>query len=177
MQLLRTLPGKPDWTDRSSYLPQWLNPRAGKMKRILHSDWLLERARPLRISRVGPARKSSLLGHTIILYYQACSFNSIKTQMKTSPISTLKIKKICFSPKVSIQLCRAKSDSALPGTIWAQFKPKQLNQKAIPAHSRAHFSPGTKSALANWTYWLWFKGAKLDSKKRTVFYSPKRPYF
>ena len=65
MQLLRTLPGKPDWTDRSSYLPQWLNPRAGKMKRILHSDWLLERARPLRISRVGPARKSSLFGHTI----------------------------------------------------------------------------------------------------------------
>ena len=23
--------------DRSSYLPQWLNPRAGKMKQILHS--------------------------------------------------------------------------------------------------------------------------------------------
>ena len=28
---------------------------------------------------------------------------------------------------------------------------KKLNQKAIPAHGRAHFSPGTKSALANWT--------------------------
>ena len=30
---------------------------------------------------------------------------------------TLKIKKICFSPKVSIQPCRPKSDSALPGAI------------------------------------------------------------
>ena len=28
---------------------------------------------------------------------------------------------------------------------------KRLNQKAIPAHGRTHFSPGTKSALANWT--------------------------
>ena len=32
-----------------------------------------------------------------------------------------------------------------------QFKSKKLNQKAIPAHGRAHFSSGTKSALANWT--------------------------
>ena len=31
--------------------------------------------------------------------------------------TTLKIKKICFSPKVSIQPCRPKSDSALPGAI------------------------------------------------------------
>ena len=54
---------------------------------------------------------------------------------------TLKIKKICFSLKVSIQPCRPKSDSALPGAIWAQFRPKKLNQKAIPAHARAHFSP------------------------------------
>ena len=35
------------------------------------------------------------------------------TDMRT----TLKIKKICFSPKVSIQPCRPKSDSALPGAI------------------------------------------------------------
>ena len=41
--------------------------------------------------------------------------------------------------------------SALPGAISAQFRPKKLNQKAIPAHARIHFSPGTKSALANWT--------------------------
>ena len=32
-----------------------------------------------------------------------------------------------------------------------QFRSKKLNQKAIPAHGRAHFSRGTKSALANWT--------------------------
>ena len=31
--------------------------------------------------------------------------------------STLKIEKICFSPKVSIQPCWQKSDSALPGAI------------------------------------------------------------
>ena len=68
----------------------------------------------------------------------------------TSHYCTL-IKKICFSPKVSIQPCRPKSDSALLGAIWAQFRPKKLYQKAIPTHGRAHFSPGTKSALANWT--------------------------
>ena len=51
--------------------------------------------------------------------------------------STLKIKKICFSPEVPIQPCRPKSDSAPPGAIWARFKPKQLNQKAIPAHDGA----------------------------------------
>ena len=60
---------------------------------------------------------------------------------------TLKSEKICFSPKVSIQPCRPKSDSALPGAIWAQFRPKKLDQKAIPAHGRAHFSPGTKLVL------------------------------
>ena len=61
------------------------------------------------------------------------------------------MKKICFSPKVSIQPCRPKSDSALLGAIWAQWRPKKPGQKAIPAQDRAHFSPGTKSALANWT--------------------------
>ena len=49
----------------------WLNPRAGKMKRILRSDWLPERARwallarSLDISGVGPARISSLFGYII----------------------------------------------------------------------------------------------------------------
>ena len=52
---------------------------------------------------------------------------------------------------MSIQPCRPKSDSALPGAIWAQWRPKKLNRKAIPAQGRAHFSPRTKSALANWT--------------------------
>ena len=52
----------------------------------------------------------------------------------------LKIKKFCFSPKVPIQPCRPKSDSAPSGAIWAHFWPKQLNQKAIPAYAGAHFS-------------------------------------
>jgi len=49
----------------------WLNPRVGKMKRILRSDWLPERARwallarSLDISGVGPARISSLFGYII----------------------------------------------------------------------------------------------------------------
>ena len=34
---------------------------------------------------------------------------------------------------------------------WSQKRPKKLNQKAIPAHARAHFSPGTKSALQSRT--------------------------
>ena len=42
----------------------WLNPRAGKMKRILCCDWLLERA---RWARSGPARKRSLFGNLISL--------------------------------------------------------------------------------------------------------------
>ena len=56
-----------------------------------------------------------------------------------------------FQPQVSIQPFRPKSDSALPGAIWEQFRPKKLNQKAILARARAHVSPGTKSALANLT--------------------------
>ena len=50
----------------------------------------------------------------------------------------MKIKKICFRPRVSIQNGRPKSDSALSGAIGAQFRPKKLNQKAI----RAQISPG-----------------------------------
>ena len=46
----------------------WLNPRAGKVKRILCSDWLSERARSTHLagpSCVGPARKISLFGYFI----------------------------------------------------------------------------------------------------------------
>ena len=46
----------------------WLNPRAGKVKRILCSDWLSERARSAHLagpSCVGPARKMSLFGYFI----------------------------------------------------------------------------------------------------------------
>ena len=59
------------------------------------------------------------------------------------PNTTLTTKMICFSGQ--------SVNSALPGAIGAQFRPKKLTQKAIPAHGRAHVSPGTKSALANWT--------------------------
>ena len=31
----------------------WLNPQAGKMKRTLHSDWLLEWARWAHLARLG----------------------------------------------------------------------------------------------------------------------------
>ena len=40
-------------------------------------------------------------------------------------ISALKIKKICFSPKVSIQPCWPKSDLAAPGALLTQFMAKK----------------------------------------------------
>ena len=78
---------------------------------------------------------------------------------------------------MSIQPCRPKSDSALPGAIWAQFRPKKLNQKAIPAHGRAYFSPGTKSAQLIGLYWPWFKGVKLDSKIGLYFTHRNGPIY
>ena len=82
----------------------------------------------------------------------------------------MKIKKIFFNPIVLIQPCRPKSDSAPPGAIWAQFRPKQPNQEAIPAHAEVHFSAmGPNQPYVIGLYWLWFKGAKLDL--------PKRPHF
>ena len=92
-------------------------------------------------------------------------------------LHTLKIKKICISFKVSIQPCRPKSDSALPGAIWAQFRPEKLNQKAIPAHGRAYFSPGIKSAQLIGLYWPWFKGVKLDSKIGLYFTHRNGPIY
>ena len=54
------------------------------------------------------------------------------------------------------------SDSASPGTIWAQFKPKEQHQKPIQAIS----ARGSKSALGNqWTVLALRKWAKLDSEK------------
>ena len=78
---------------------------------------------------------------------------------------------------MSIQPCRPKSDSALPEAIWAQFRPKNLNQKAIPAHDKAHFSSGNKSALANLTVLAMIKGAKLDSKIGLYFIHQNGPIF
>lgn len=68
---------------------------------------------------------------------------------------TLKIEKICVSPKVSIQPCWVKSDSALSGAIWAQSGPKKLHQTAIPAH-------GLK------------KRTVMDSTETTLFIGPKQ---
>ena len=79
---------------------------------------------------------------SFILLFSICNATSV---------FTLTIEKICFSPKVSIQPCRSKSDSVLPGAIWTQFRPRKLYQKAIPAHGSAHFSPRTKLAQADWT--------------------------
>ena len=71
-----------------------------------------------------------------------------------------------FQPQVPIQPCRLKSDSAPPGAIWTQFKPKLSNQKAILTRL------GAISALD----WPWFKGAKLDSKIRLHFNHRKAPF-
>ena len=93
------------------YSISWLNPRADKMKRILRSDWPPEwasmgrRSCSLGISRVGPARKSSLFGYIInplltkpqmVGYWPRTFFafsltstssRSIKTQKRTWPTS------------------------------------------------------------------------------------------
>lgn len=54
------------------------------------------------------------------------------------------------------------SDSASPGAIWEQFKPKEQHQMPVQAIS----ARGSKSALDNqWTVLAVRKGAKLDSEK------------
>ena len=77
----------------------------------------------------------------------------------------------CYSPGVPIQHCRPKSDSALPGVIWAQFKPnspiKRLFQPTL----------GPISALGNWTVLALFKGAELDSKMGQYFTHPRPAIF
>ena len=77
---------------------------------------------------------------------------------------TLKNKKICFSPKVPIQPCRPKSDSASRGAIRAPFNSpvESLYQPVLGLISAL----GSKSALGNGTvYWPLIKGAtSLESK-------------
>ena len=62
---------------------------------------------------------------------------------------TLKNKKVCFSPKVPIQPCRPKSDSASRGTIRAPFNSpvESLYQPVLGLISAL----GSKSALGNGT--------------------------
>ena len=43
---------------------------------------------------------------------------------------TLKIKKDLFHPQSANSACRSKSDSAAPGTNWAQFMAKKAQLKA-----------------------------------------------
>ena len=57
------------------------------------------------------------------------------------------------------------------------FEPKQPHQKPIPAQAGLISTHGFKSVLGNWTVLALIKGATLDPKNRTVFYSPKRPHF
>ena len=66
-----------------------------------------------------PLKKLSTLQTKASKISQVINFSlkrSVQTIMYQLTL-TLKIRKICFSPKVSIQPCRPKSDSALPGAI------------------------------------------------------------
>ena len=75
-----------------------------------------------------------------------------------------------------IQPCRPKSNWPSSGAIWAQFKPKQLNQTAIPAHAEAQ-PLGPNQPYVIGLYWPWFKGAKLDSKIVLYFTHRNGPIF
>ena len=92
----------------------------------------------------------------ILVWIVFVVMGAIRDLVKTT--YTLKIKKICFSPIVSIQPCRPKSDSSLP---WAQFRPKNSIRRLLQPPLGPISALETKSALANWT----------------VFYSPKQPQF
>ena len=77
---------------------------------------------------------------------------------------------VCFCPKVPIQPCRPKSDSASPGTIvehnLSQSSP--IKSLMIPVHAGIPFSPWVQISPRTVL-------AKLDQKNSTVFYSPKGP--
>ena len=86
----------------------------------------------------------------------------------------LKIKKICFSPKVPIQPYRPKSYSAPSGVICVQNSPiKRLVQPTLGSISAL----GSKSALVNWTVLAMIKGTKLDSKIGLYFIHRKGSIF
>ena len=68
---------------------------------------------------MAPLKKLSTLQTKASRISQVINFSlkrSVQTIMYQLTL-TLKIRKICFSPKVSIQPCRPKSDSALLGAI------------------------------------------------------------
>ena len=133
------------------------------MKRILHSDWLPKRARPLRISRVGSARKSSLFGHTI---------NPLL------PSLFIQLNKNANENFANIDTEKCQFSSAGQSLIQPFREPFEHNLSQNSSIKRL-FQPtvGPISALANWTYWPCFKGAKLDSKKGLYFTHRNGPIF
>ena len=85
--------------------------------------------------------------------------------------------KICFSPEVPIQPCRPKSDSALPGVIWAQFKPNSPIKRLFQPTLGPISALGSKSALVNWAVLALIEGAELDSKIGLYFTHPRPAIF
>ena len=85
--------------------------------------------------------------------------------------------KICFSLKVPIQPCRPKSDSALPGVIWAQFKPNSPIKRLFQPTLGPIAALGSKSVLVNWTVLALIDGAELDSKIGLYFTHPRPAIF
>ena len=79
-------------------------------------------------------------------------------------ITTLKIKKTCFNPKVPILPCRPKHDSA---PIKRLFQPTLGPVSALRS----------KSALGNWTALVLIMGAKLDPKIGLCFTHRNGPIF
>ena len=88
-----------------------------------------------------------------------------------------KNEKVCFSPEVPIQPCRPKSDSALPGVIWAQIKPNSPIKRLFQPTLGPISALGSKSALVNWTVLALIEGAELDSKIGLYFTHPRPAIF
>ena len=88
-----------------------------------------------------------------------------------------KNEKVCFSPEVPIQPCRPKSDSALPGVIWAQIKPNSPIKRLFQPTLGPISALGSKSALVNWAAFALIEGAELDSKIGLYFTHPRPAIF
>ena len=103
--------------------------------------------------------------------------NQLSPHRNRERIIYTEIEKICFSPKVSIQPCWQKSDSALPGAIWAQSGPKKLHQRLFQPPVGPISAQGPNRPPLIGLYWPWFKGAKLDSKIGLYFTHRNGPIF
>ena len=108
---------------------------------------------------------SAFIALTIISMYLGCvAVLAVKKVSEFLQWRFNESEKICFSPEVPIQPCRPKSDSALPGVIWAQFKPNSPIKRLFQLTLGPISALGSKSALVNWTVLALIKGAELDSK-------------